>query len=268
LVLIAAVACSGASSDSVLGSGDPALASSASPLAAPEYPIREGLFLAAAPEAIELDPCDPEAPTDPDSGKLLGKAALVAILRDANLEPIVGAEVSFSASAGLLDSMGQPVLTDENGLARDTLAVDEDDAGDVVVTAVSGDLTETITVPVTLKPKPPLTLEMEPAYLWPPNHQLRDVTAVFGGADCEPAPTIELVSVTSSEPDNGTGDGNTTDDIQSAEIGAADTEFRLRAERAGGGDGRVYTVTYRVTDAEGVAEMFVSTVTVPHDQGH
>ena len=56
--------------------------------------------------------------------------------------------VFCSVRAGMLESMGQPVLTDERGLATDTLAVDEDDEGDVVVTGTAGTLTDMVTVPV------------------------------------------------------------------------------------------------------------------------
>ena len=228
--------------------------------------IKEGLTLMAANETIDLDPCDADAPTDPDTGKLLGQTEIGAYLLDADLMPVVGAEVTFGTSAGELESMGQPVLTDENGLATDTLAVDEDDAGDVVVTATSGELMEMITILVKRLERPELTLEMQPAYLWPPNHKLHRVRAVFGGLDCEPAPNLELLSVTSNEPDNDIGDGDTTDDIQGADIGSDDSQFMLRAERAGGGDGRVYTVTYSATDAEGGRSMLEATVVVPHDQ--
>ena len=57
----------------------------------------------------------------------------------------------------------------------------------------------------------------------------------------------------------GNGDGNTVDDI----VTVADDEFRLRAERAGSGDGRVYTITYEVTDACGNSTIASATVDVP-----
>jgi len=262
-IVAGAMGCDGGNGGAVLGDEPGVL-----PFAAGgEIPIQEGLTVGADPEAIELDPCDPEAPTDPNSGMLLGKAAIGAYLLDADLLPLAGVEVTFSSSAGELESMGQPVLTDDHGLATDTLAIDEDDAGDVVVTADTADLSDSVTIPVSVLPVPEVTLEMDPAYLWPPNHKLRNVRAVFGGLVCEPAPTIELVSVTSNEPDNDTGDGNTENDIQGADIGMDDVQLQLRAERAGGGSGRVYTVEYRLTDVAGVQSTLTSTVSVPHDRG-
>jgi len=73
--------------------------------------------------------------------------------------------------------------------------------------------------------------------------------------------------VTSSEPDNGTGDGDTVGDIQGVELGSADYDFQVRAERAGGGPGRVYTALYKVVDAGGLESTATALITVPHDQG-
>ncbi len=56
-------------------------------------------------------------------------------------------------------------------------------------------------------------------------------------------------------------------DIQDAEIEEEDYEFSLRAERSGGGDGRIYTITYTATDASGNSQSASATVTVPHDKG-
>jgi hypothetical protein len=75
-----------------------------------------------------------------------------------------------------------------------------------------------------------------------------------------------LTSIDSSESDNGTGDGNTVNDIQQADMGSADFEFQLRAERAGGGPGRVYTVVYTATDSFGNQTSAAAFATVPHDQ--
>jgi len=95
-----------------------------------------------------------------------------------------------------------------------------------------------------------------------------DITATVTCRDiCDVDLTVVLTSITSNEPDNaiGIGDGNTIDDIQGAVTGTEDYEFKLRAERAGTGDGRVYTITYTVTDASGNSADESATVVVPHD---
>jgi len=86
---------------------------------------------------------------------------------------------------------------------------------------------------------------------------------------CDPAAGATLTSVTSSEPDDapGTGDGNTTGDIQDATIGTPDATVLLRVERSGDGPGRVYTLTYVTRDASGNTASALGIVTVPHDEG-
>jgi hypothetical protein len=81
---------------------------------------------------------------------------------------------------------------------------------------------------------------------------------------CDPNPAVTLTSITSNEPENGAGDGNTEPDVQGAELGTADFAFQLRAERNGGGSGRVYTITYTVTDGSGNAVSASAQVAVPH----
>jgi hypothetical protein len=69
--------------------------------------------------------------------------------------------------------------------------------------------------------------------------------------------------VVSNEPDNGTGDGDTANDI----VIFDNLTFQLRAERSGNGNGRIYTITYQVTDWAGNSALATATVTVPHDKG-
>jgi hypothetical protein len=71
--------------------------------------------------------------------------------------------------------------------------------------------------------------------------------------------------VTSDEPEDaaGAGDGHTTNDIV---IAANCKSVQLRAERKNNGNGRVYTITFKVTDASGNVSMASAKVTVPHSQ--
>ena len=124
----------------------------------------------------------------------------------------------------------------------------------------------TISTPDTTPPD--ISVTVSPDTLWPPNHKMVDIVATVAVSDiCDAAPTVVLTSVTSDEPDDakGGGDGKTVDDIQGTDIGAEDYEFQLRAERAGKGDGRTYTITYTATDASGNSANASATVVVPHD---
>jgi len=127
--------------------------------------------------------------------------------------------------------------------------------------------TSTITVVDTTAPE--LEFYLAPIILWPPNHQMRSVHAFVQASDICSEPIVALSSMTSNEPDDaaGDGDGSTIDDIRNAELGAADFDFQLRAERAGDGDGRAYTIQYLAADAQGNQVSRSSSVVVPHDLG-
>ena len=116
---------------------------------------------------------------------------------------------------------------------------------------------------------PTIAVSLSPRSLWPPNHKMVDVVArvvVRDNCTATSGLTWSLTSITSNEPENGLGDGDTDDDIQNAAIGTQDRTFRLRAERSGSGSGRIYTVTYTVSDANGNSSVGSATVTVAHDQ--
>jgi hypothetical protein len=99
--------------------------------------------------------------------------------------------------------------------------------------------------------------------LWPPNHKLHTIT-LSGATDPDGDPVaITITGVTQDEPVNGKGDGNTTPDVA---IGPAADQVRLRAERSGGGDGRVYTIAYVAKDPSGASCAGTVAVTVPHDK--
>jgi hypothetical protein len=72
------------------------------------------------------------------------------------------------------------------------------------------------------------------------------------------------LSVTSNEPTNGLGDGDTPNDWEVIDA----HHVRLRAERSGKGTGRTYTITVTCTDAAGNAVVRTATVRVPRNQGN
>jgi hypothetical protein len=109
---------------------------------------------------------------------------------------------------------------------------------------------------------PVLTVTATPDVLWPPQHQLVEITVnVSVSDDKDPNPEVTRVSITSSESQNDRGDGNTENDIVEE-----NGKLYLRAERSGLGNDRVYTITYRAEDAAGNTSTATCTVTVPHDQ--
>ncbi len=102
-----------------------------------------------------------------------------------------------------------------------------------------------------------------PNLLWPPDHRLVPVTVKVSAADnCDPNSSCRITAVSSNEPVNGLGDGDTdTDWIITGGLTAD-----LRAERSGTGSGRVYTINAQCTDASGNSAAATASVTVPHNQ--
>lgn len=120
-----------------------------------------------------------------------------------------------------------------------------------------------VTVTIEDTTPPELTVTLSPTTLWSPNHRLVDIQASVEAMDiCGGVEEITLVSITSSDDDNGQGDGNTSDDIAGAEMGTLDLSFQLRAEWTGGTGSRVYTVTYQATDESANQRMVSAVVTV------
>jgi len=109
------------------------------------------------------------------------------------------------------------------------------------------------------------SIVLTPDLLWPANHEYVDVTATVQVSDnFDPDPELTLLSLTSNEPDNGVADGDTEDDMLTVDS----LSFRLRAERAGNGNGRIYTITYQATDECGnISDPASATVLVPHSLG-
>ncbi len=133
-----------------------------------------------------------------------------------------------------------------------------------------GDLNDTdeVEVQVVDTTAPELSVSVTPDVLWPPKNQMVAVHAVVTLSDTCGGGSFVLASVLSSEPEDshGAGDGHTAPDIQGAEVGTPDLDVELRAERAGTGSGRTYTLTYMVTDAAGNSGSAIAIVRVPHDR--
>lgn len=104
------------------------------------------------------------------------------------------------------------------------------------------------------------------AVLWPPNHKMVPIT-VKGVTDPDGDQlTTTVTAIRQDEVVDGPGDGDTGPDGAGVGTGTA----RVRAERAGTpqapGDGRVYHISFSVTDGQGGTCTGTVRVSVPHDQ--
>lgn len=230
----------------------------------------DGFFVNAQTEQCRLDATD-QAACAPD-------ADLVQVSVVDTTDPVVTvpADVTAECAApgGTAVDIGQAFATDACDsfvpVSNDAPALFPLGATIVTWTAVDDDgnvaqETQIVTIEDTTPPE--ISADLSPDVLWPPNHELRAITASIQVSDiCDANPTVALTSVTSSEPDNDIGDGNTSDDIQGAAIGTDDREFELRAERDGRKVGRTYTVVYTASDGSGNQTPDQDAVLAPHNQ--
>ena len=115
---------------------------------------------------------------------------------------------------------------------------------------------------------PTIVMREDPVILWPPNHKYHTVTLQMMIVSTEDACGVPIdvsealvVEVRSDEPDDANGDGHTIHDIRVTCPNLVD----LRAERMGGGNGRVYTIVYRIVAENWVGAEAEGRVIVPHD---
>jgi hypothetical protein len=172
-----------------------------------------------------------------------------------------GATVSYSAPI-VTDACENTSVAQIEGLASGSLFPVGITTNRFVATSSSGQKdTCSFTVTVLDKEAPVITqVSASPSSLWPPNHQMKDVTINYTASDNCGGVTSKL-SVSSNEPVNGTGDGDTSPDW----IIVNDHHVQLRAERSGRGNGRVYTITIISRDASGNTSTQTTQVVVPHN---
>jgi len=118
-----------------------------------------------------------------------------------------------------------------------------------------GAYVDLVSVEVVNTPPDCSAVAASPTMLWPPNNQLRTIT-LSGATDPDGPVTLSVTGVTQDEPVGGAPD---------AAAGGSTDQVQVRAERDGGGDGRVYRISYTATDADGATCSGTVTVSVAHD---
>ncbi|MBI5024264.1 MAG: VCBS repeat-containing protein [Candidatus Omnitrophica bacterium] len=178
-------------------------------------------------------------------------------------------EGSFILAQGIINTVaeGNPVdlpehiITGGLPLGLHTLTLGASDGTNPIVSA-DIDLAVIDTNAPTLQPS------ISPTILWPPDHTMRTVTIQANAADSSGQVTLSA-SVTSSEPPEADGDGNTIFDFTTPVIDQSTgvITLQLRAERQGQGDGRTYTILITATDGSGNSSSAVVEAMAPHDRG-
>ncbi|MEJ2195867.1 MAG: T9SS type A sorting domain-containing protein, partial [Ignavibacteriaceae bacterium] len=116
---------------------------------------------------------------------------------------------------------------------------------------------------------PEIIIGTEMLTLWPANHKYAtinlsefDIEVADGCDDNIGFDDLLIISVGSDEEENGRGDGNKVDDMVLVNC----QEVKLRKERSGKGNGRVYSINIAVTDNAGNTAIATCYVTVPHNK--
>jgi probable HAF family extracellular repeat protein len=95
-----------------------------------------------------------------------------------------------------------------------------------------------------------------PSTLWPPNHKMVSVTVNYNATDICGQPACQISGVSSNEP------------ITNSDYAIVDAHHvELSADRLGGGNGRIYTISITCTDTSGNISNQAVKVIVPHDRG-
>jgi hypothetical protein len=111
--------------------------------------------------------------------------------------------------------------------------------------------------------EPPVmeNLTVTPTTIWPPDHKMVMVTVDYTTSDNCSGIIYSDIWAWSNEPDNGSGDGNKSSDIEFID----GHHILLRADRSGTGTGRYYNIYAYCWDESwnGAAQEII--ITVPHD---
>jgi hypothetical protein len=149
-------------------------------------------------------------------------------------------------------------LTNQFGMGTNDVSVGVSDDGTNVVSCASTVVVED-TTPPTIE-----SVMATPNLIWPPNHKMKTVQVRVKATDvCGPV-QWRITSIESNEAVDGRGDGNTAPDW----LITGPHKAQVRAERAGPGNGRVYTLHVSAWDMSMNATNGSVKVYVPHDRGN
>jgi hypothetical protein len=218
---------------------------------------------------ITVNPINDAPTANPQSAGTTGNTAVAITLTGSDVET-APANLTFTITSGptggsLLGSGPNRTYTPGlNACGTDSFRFTVTDTGDgASLPSTSAEATVTINIADTIAPS--IVLTGNSISLWPANHKLQTVNLtdmVEGASDsCDGNVNLNSVVIAQVSSDEGTAANG---DIF---IAADCKSVQLRADRDGNGDGRVYTITFRVKDAAGNTTYKTAQVTVPHDQG-
>lgn len=160
---------------------------------------------------------------------------------------------------------GEPVNLPE--FARNDFSLGVHEVSLMVNDGINSPVTKLITIEVIDTTAPTIAPTANLGILWPPNHQMKDIIIQANAKDNSGMPVELGATISSNEPIDGLGDGDVAPDWTEPVIDNADglISFQLRAERAGSGNGREYTIMITATDDSGNSSQASVVIIVPHD---
>ena len=187
--------------------------------------------------------------TEPVTGFVTADVSLAASTAGGTLAATVtGGPAVYTVAVAGMTSPGTVVATVGAGAALDG-------AGNPSAAATSTD--NTVAFDAT---GPTVACSASPAIVRGNNHKLAAISVTVTASDGGSAAPFVLVSVTSNQADSGAGRGDVAGDIQGWTAGIPDTAGQVRIERYL--TDRVYTMTYRATDAAGNTATCAATVAI------
>lgn len=176
-----------------------------------------------------------------------------------NNEDITATWACQDSLSGIVDAVVSETLTSE-GEGMSLTGQCTDAAGNTADDTVSGLNLD--------KTAPFVACLADPPQLWPVNRRMVQVTVATTFTDELSGPAaLTLTRSESNEPDTGTAPGDPPNDMQGFDLGSSSTSGALRAQRAGGGGNRVYTLGYTGSDLADNSATCTTQVIVPHDRG-
>jgi len=133
---------------------------------------------------------------------------------------------------------------------------------------INNPVTKNVDILIVDNTQPILSATANHNILWPPNHKLVAIVIDANTSDNSGSVTLSA-TISSNEPQEGTGDGDASPDWTSPIIDQINgmITFQLRSERSGKGEGRNYSVLITAEDESGNASTTSLDVVVPHSNG-
>jgi len=229
-------------------------------------------FLYSAPRNLSVKVNTPSVVLPPENQPPVANAGPDQVIELASCD---GAEADLDGSASA-DPDGDAltyIWTWDGGSAEGPNPVVSLPVGTTVITLDVDDgkgatSSDTVKVSINDTTAAALNVSVSPSVLWPPNHRMVKVTPKVTVNDiCVPKTKVELLSVTSSEPDINVqgldGAQKSRGDYPNDIVINPDGTISLRAERSEFGNGRIYSITFVATDLSGNKTTGTAQVVVP-----